>query len=99
VSNQIPKSEPEKSEYEGKFAELPEPLTEEERAEWLGKMSEVALSSDAFFPFPDNVYRAARSGVKYVAAPSGSVMDKAVFAAADSHDMVYVENPIRLFHH
>lgn len=99
VSNQIPKSEPEKSEYESKFAELPVPLTEEERAEWLGKLNEVALSSDAFFPFPDNVYRAARSGVKYIAAPSGSVMDKAVFAAADSHDIVYVENSIRLFHH
>lgn len=99
VSNQIPKTEPEKGEYESKFAELPKPLTEEERSEWLSKNSGVALSSDAFFPFPDNVYRAARSGVKYVAAPSGSVMDKAVFAAADSYDMVYVENPIRLFHH
>lgn len=99
VSNQIPQTEPEKSEYESKFAEVPEPLSDAERAAWLGKMSEVALSSDAFFPFPDNVYRAARSGVKYVAAPSGSVMDKAVFAAADANDMVYVENPIRLFHH
>lgn len=99
VSGQIPTSEPEKSEYESKFAELPAPLTAEERADWLSKLENVALSSDAFFPFPDNVYRAARSGVKFVAAPSGSVMDKAVFAAADSHDMVYVENPIRLFHH
>lgn len=99
VSGQIPTSEPEKTEYESKFAELPEPLSLAERAEWLGKLKDVALSSDAFFPFPDNVYRAARSGVKFVAAPSGSVMDKAVFAAADSHNMVYVENPIRLFHH
>lgn len=99
VTNQIPKSEPEKSDYESKFAELPEPLTEAEREEWLKKLDNVALSSDAFFPFPDNVHRAARSGVKYVAAPSGSVMDKAVFAAADSYDIVYVENPIRLFHH
>lgn len=99
VSNLIPKTEPEKSEFESKFAELPEPLTESEREEWLAKLDNVALSSDAFFPFPDNVYRAARSGVKFVAAPSGSVMDKAVFAAADSQDMVYVENPIRLFHH
>lgn len=99
VSGQIPKTEPEKSEYESKFAELPKPLTEEEREEWLAKLNNVALSSDAFFPFPDNVYRAARSGVKFVAAPSGSVMDKAVFAAADSQDMIYVENPIRLFHH
>lgn len=99
VTGQIPKAEPEKSEYESKFAVVPEPLTEEEREEWSAKLKDVALSSDAFFPFPDNVYRAARSGVKFIAAPSGSVMDKAVFAAADSFDMVYVENPIRLFHH
>ena len=64
----------------------------------MSKLSNVALSSDAFFPFPDNVYRAARSGVKFIAAPSGSVMDKAVFAAADANDIV-CENPIRLFHH
>lgn len=99
ITNQIPTEEPEKSEYESKFAEIPEPLTAEERKEWLSKLSNVALSSDAFFPFPDNVYRAARSGVKFIAAPSGSVMDKAVFAAADANDIVYVENPIRLFHH
>ena len=99
VTNQIPTEEPEKSEYESKFAEIPEPLTAEARKEWLSKLSNVALSSDAFFPFPDNVYRAARSGVKFIAAPSGSVMDKAVFAAADANDIVYVENPIRLFHH
>ncbi|CUM64315.1 uncharacterized protein PRCAT00001915001 [Priceomyces carsonii] len=99
VTGQIPKTEPEKSEYESKFAELPEPFTESERDEWSAKLKDVALSSDAFFPFPDNVYRAARSGVKYIAAPSGSVMDHAVFAAADSNDIVYVENPIRLFHH
>ncbi|AOA61890.1 Enzyme of 'de novo' purine biosynthesis [Komagataella phaffii CBS 7435] len=99
VTGQIPTTEPEKSEYESKFAELPEPLTKEERDEWLSKLTNVSLSSDAFFPFPDNVYRAVRSGVKYIAAASGSVMDRAVFAAADSHDIVYVENPIRLFHH
>ncbi|AET40481.1 bifunctional phosphoribosylaminoimidazolecarboxamide formyltransferase/IMP cyclohydrolase ADE17 Ecym_6085 [Eremothecium cymbalariae DBVPG len=99
VTNQIPTEEPEKSEYNSKFEEIPEPLSPEERTEWLSKLTNVALSSDAFFPFPDNVYRAARSGVKYIAAPSGSVMDKAVFAAADSFDLVYIENPIRLFHH
>ncbi|EGV64182.1 bifunctional phosphoribosylaminoimidazolecarboxamide formyltransferase/IMP cyclohydrolase [Yamadazyma tenuis] len=99
VTGQIPSTEPEKSDYESKFAELPEPLTAEEKQDWINKNKNVALSSDAFFPFPDNVYRAARSGVKFVAAPSGSVMDKAVFAAADSQDIVYVENPIRLFHH
>lgn len=99
VTGQIPVDEPEKSEYESKFAELPVPLTAEERKDWMAQLKDVALSSDAFFPFPDNVYRAVRSGVKFVAAPSGSVMDKAVFDAADSSDLVYVENNIRLFHH
>lgn len=99
VTGQIPTEEPEKSEYESKFAEIPTPLTEAERKEWLSKLTNVSLSSDAFFPFPDNVYRAVRSGVKYIAAPTGSVMDKAVFAAADANDLVYVENIFRLFHH
>ncbi|QLL30531.1 hypothetical protein HG536_0A03490 [Torulaspora globosa] len=99
VTGQIPTEEPEKSEYESKFEEIPAPFTPEERKEWSSKLTNVSLSSDAFFPFPDNVYRAVRSGVKYIAAPSGSVMDKAVFSAADSFNLVYVENPIRLFHH
>ncbi len=99
VTNQIPTTEPEKSDYENKFVEIPTPLTSEERQEWLNKLDNVALSSDAFFPFSDNVYRAVRSGVKYIAAPSGSVQDKAVLAAADSFGVVYVENNIRLFHH
>jgi phosphoribosylaminoimidazolecarboxamide formyltransferase/IMP cyclohydrolase len=99
VTGQIPTEEPEKSEYESKFEVIPEPLTADERKEWLAKLTNVALSSDAFFPFPDNVYRAVKSGVKYIAAASGSVQDSAVFAAADSFDIVYVENPIRLFHH
>lgn len=99
VSGQIPKDGPEKADYEAKFAELPEPLSAEERDEWISKLSEVALSSDAFFPFSDNVYRAVRSGVKYIAAPSGSVQDKIVLEAANSFDVVYVENNIRLFHH
>ncbi|TID29797.1 hypothetical protein CANINC_001612 [Pichia inconspicua] len=99
VSNQIPLTEPEKSEYESKFEIVPEPLSSEERRSFLNQLTDVALSSDAFFPFPDNVYRAVRSGVKFIAAPSGSVMDRAVFDAADAHDVVYVENPIRLFHH
>ncbi|EDO17095.1 hypothetical protein Kpol_1025p15 [Vanderwaltozyma polyspora DSM 70294] len=99
VTDQIPTSEPEKSEYESKFAKIPVPLTSEERKQWIEQLTDVSLSSDAFFPFPDNVYRAVRSGVKYITAPAGSVMDKAVFSAADSFDLVYVENPIRLFHH
>lgn len=99
ITNQIPTDGIEKDEYVSKFEELPTPLTDEERKKWLCKLNNVALSSDAFFPFPDGVYRAVKSGVKYIAAPSGSIMDKAVFAAADSFDLVYVENPIRLFHH
>ncbi|QPG74869.1 bifunctional phosphoribosylaminoimidazolecarboxamide formyltransferase/IMP cyclohydrolase [Brettanomyces nanus] len=99
VTGQIPTEEPEKSDYESKFQVLPEPLSAEERKEWLSKLTDVALSSDAFFPFPDNVHRAARSGVKFIAAPSGSMNDKIVFEAADAHDIVYVESPIRLFHH
>ncbi|AJV75990.1 Ade16p [Saccharomyces cerevisiae YJM428] len=90
---------PEKVDYESKLEEVPEPFTKEERLEWLSKLNNVSLSSDAFFPFPDNVYRAVQSGVKFITAPSGSVMDKVVFQAADSFDIVYVENPIRLFHH
>lgn len=101
VSNQIPESGPERDDFISKFAEgeVPEPFTAAERREWLNKLSDVALSSDAFFPFSDNVYRAVRSGVKYIAAPSGSVQDKVVLAAANSFDIVYVENNIRLFHH
>lgn len=99
VSNQVPKSGPELKDFESKFESVPALLTEEERAEWHAKLTEVALSSDAFFPFSDNVYRASRSGVKYVFAPLGSVQDKQVLEAADSQDMVYIDNPIRLFHH
>lgn len=99
VTGQIPTVEPEKSQYEAYFEEVPTPLTEQERKEWISKLNNVSLSSDAFFPFSDNVYRAVRSGVKYIAAPSGSINDKEVFGAADAHDLVYVENPIRLFHH
>ena len=94
-----PTSGPEKEEYESKFAELPEPLSAEERQQWLAKNTGVALASDAFFPFSDNVYRAVRSGASYISAPFGSVQDKAVLAAANSFDLVYVENNIRLFHH
>lgn len=99
VSGNIPTEGPEKEEYESKFVEVPEPFTPQERKEWTDKLQDVAVSSDAFFPFPDNVYRAVRSGAKYIAAPSGSVQDKAVIAAANSYDVVYIENNIRLFHH
>jgi phosphoribosylaminoimidazolecarboxamide formyltransferase/IMP cyclohydrolase len=74
-------------------------LTAEERKEWMNKLTDTVVSSDAFFPFSDNIYRAHRSGVKYIAAASGSVQDNVVIAAADSNDMVLVHTNLRLFHH
>ncbi|KAK2797103.1 bifunctional phosphoribosylaminoimidazolecarboxamide formyltransferase/IMP cyclohydrolase [Emmonsiellopsis sp. PD_5] len=98
-SGQIPRSEVEKADYERVFEEVPAPFTAEEREAWLEKLGEVAVSSDAFFPFIDNVFRAARSGVKYIAAPSGSQNDGPVFDTAEKLGIVFVEQGIRLFHH
>lgn len=89
----------ERQEWEAMFEEVPTRLTSSERKEWMKKLSGVALGSDAFFPFTDNVRRAAKSGVKYIAAPGGSVMDQAVFKAADEANMVYCKTALRLFHH
>ena len=94
-----PQSEFEEKDYEAKFAEVPKPFTQQERREWLDKLSGVAVSSDAFFPFVDNVYRAARSGVKYVAAPTGSQNDGPVFEACDKLGITFIEQSTRLFHH
>ncbi|KAH6666650.1 cytidine deaminase-like protein, partial [Halenospora varia] len=101
VSGQLPKDGPEREGYEGFFEEVPQAFTEEEKKEWLSKLTEVAVSSDAFFQFPfiDNVYRAGRSGVKYIAAPSGSQNDSAVFETAEKLGITFVEQSIRLFHH
>ncbi|KAI9873446.1 MAG: bifunctional phosphoribosylaminoimidazolecarboxamide formyltransferase/IMP cyclohydrolase, partial [Watsoniomyces obsoletus] len=83
-SDQVPpETEFEKQDYERNFEEVPQPFTKEERREWLNKLSGVAVSSDAFFPFVDNVYRAARSGVNYIASPVGSQNDRPVFEAAE----------------
>ncbi|KAL5513089.1 ADE17 [Sanghuangporus vaninii] len=89
----------ERTQWEGLFTEVPKSLSEAERKEFLGKLDGVACSSDAFFPFPDNVHRARRSGVKYLAAPSGSVMDEECVKAADEHGMVFAHTNLRLFHH
>jgi phosphoribosylaminoimidazolecarboxamide formyltransferase/IMP cyclohydrolase len=78
---------------------VPAPFTIEERESWLKQLGEVAVSSDAFFPFSDNVFRLSRSGVKFIAAPTGSVNDPAVLGAAQDLGMTFVEQPIRLFHH
>ncbi|KAJ5915173.1 AICARFT/IMPCHase bienzyme [Penicillium verhagenii] len=98
-SGQTPRSEAETAEYERVFEEVPAPFTEEEREAWLQKLSEVAVSSDAFFPFIDNVFRAARSGVKYIAAPTGSQNDTPVFETAEKLGITFVEQGTRLFHH
>ena len=81
------------------FTEKPEPLTREEKKAWLSQMDEVALASDAFFPFDDNIQRAVRSGVKYIAQPGGSVRDDIVIKCCNDNDLVMFFSGMRLFHH
>ena len=81
------------------FKTKPEVFTAEAKRAWLDKNTDVALGSDAFFPFGDNIERAFRSGVKYIAEPGGSIRDDLVIKAADDHDMVMAFTGIRLFHH
>ncbi|KAK4542076.1 bifunctional phosphoribosylaminoimidazolecarboxamide formyltransferase/IMP cyclohydrolase [Oleoguttula mirabilis] len=95
----VPESGIEREEWEKNFDEVPTIFTPEERKAWLSKLSEVAVSSDAFFPFTDNIFRVARSGVKYIAAPTGSQNDQACFGTAEKLGMTFVEQHIRLFHH
>ena len=81
------------------FTKQPEPLTDKEAKEYLASISGVSLGSDAFFPFDDNIERAKRSGVSYVAEPGGSVRDDAVIATANKYNMVMAFTGMRLFHH
>ena len=81
------------------FSVRPEPFTREEKAEYLASVKGVSLGSDAFFPFSDNIERAYKSGVSYVAEPGGSVRDDLVIEAADAHNMVMAFTGMRLFHH
>ena len=81
------------------FTEQPEPLTREEKREWLDKMDGVALGSDAFFPFSDNVQRAHRSGVKSIAQPGGSIRDDVVIDACNEFGIAMYFSGMRLFHH
>lgn len=100
-SGLVPESGPEREDFESYFEEgaVPAPFSAEERAAWLAKLDGVAVSSDAFFPFIDNVFRVKRSGCKYVAAPTGSQNDGAVFETAEKLGITFVEQHIRLFHH
>ncbi|KAM3503733.1 hypothetical protein MY10362_004003 [Beauveria mimosiformis] len=99
VSGQLPKGGAEREAFEAIFEEVPAAFTQEERDAWMKQLTGVSVSSDAFFPFIDNVFRAARSGVKYIAAPTGSQNDSAVFQTAESLGITFVEQSIRLFHH
>ena len=81
------------------FTVRPEPFTREEQRAYLDTVHGVALGSDAFFPFFDNIERAFRSGVKYVAEPGGSIRDDAVIDCCNRHDMVMCFTGMRLFHH
>ena len=81
------------------FSEQPQPFTKEEQKAYLATITGVALGSDAFFPFGDNIERAHRSGVSYVAQPGGSVRDDNVIEVCDKYDMVMAFTGMRLFHH
>jgi len=85
--------------WQNTFKVRPEVLTEAEKKEWIAKMSGVTVGSDAFFPFGDNVERARKSGVQYIAQPGGSIRDDQVIATADKYGMVMAFTGIRLFHH
>ena len=85
--------------WENIFIEKPEVFTKEEKREWLDKLTDVTLGSDALFPFFDNIERAHKSGVKYIAQPGGSVRDDAVIDCCNKYNMAMAFTGIRLFHH
>ncbi len=86
-------------EWQRVFTECPEPLTREEKKEWLAQMSGVSLGSDAFFPFGDNIERAHKSGVEYVAQAGGSIRDDNVIETCDRYNIAMAFTGLRLFHH
>ena len=85
--------------WENIFTEKPEVFTREEKRAWLDQMTGVSVGSDAFFPFGDNIERAHKSGVQYVAQPGGSIRDDNVIATCDKYGMVMAFTGLRLFHH
>ena len=85
--------------WESLFTEEPNVLTDSERRQWIDDASGVSLGSDAFFPFSDNIERAKKSGVEYIAQPGGSIRDDSVIDACDKYCMVMAFTGIRLFHH
>uniref|UniRef100_A0A8C4TY65 Bifunctional purine biosynthesis protein ATIC n=1 Tax=Falco tinnunculus TaxID=100819 RepID=A0A8C4TY65_FALTI len=85
--------------WQAMFEEVPAQLTEVEKKQWIAKLAAVSLSSDAFFPFRDNVDRAKRSGVQFIAAPSGSAADEVVIEACNELGITLIHTNLRLFHH
>ena len=85
--------------WENFFTERPEPFTREQRRQWLDGMTGVALGSDAFFPFGDNIERAHKSGVEFIAQPGGSIRDDNVIEVCDRYGIAMAFTGIRLFHH
>ncbi len=85
--------------WENFFTEKPEVFFREEKRAWLDQMTDVALGSDAFFPFGDNVERAHRSGVRYIAQPGGSIRDDNVIETCNKYGIAMCFTGIRLFHH
>lgn len=85
--------------WEQYFSVKPEPITKQEKRKWLDGLGGVSLGSDAFFPFGDNIERAHRTGVKYIAQPGGSIRDDNVIETCNRYKMVMAFNGVRLFHH
>ena len=85
--------------WEELFTVKPEAFTREEKKAYLATIENVALGSDAFFPFGDNIERAAKSGVKYIAQPGGSIRDDNVIETCNKYGMVMAFTKMRLFHH
>lgn len=98
VGGTVGKDMPE-SEFAAVLQEVPQPLSQSERDAWTAQLKGVSLSSDAFFPFRDNVDRAKQSGVEYIVSPAGSTNDELVAEACNEHSMVLVHSNLRLFHH
>ena len=92
-------TEVERASWEQQFEEVPQPLTQKEKDDFVATLKGVALSSDAFFPFRDSIDHASKLGVSFIAQPGGSVQDAEVIAACDAYGMTMAFSGVRLFTH